>query len=411
MTKSENSIKKTVGILILVVSVFVTGFVGGRLFEGSSIGIFQGVKGETVSSGDVDMGLFWEVWNTIKNGYVDEEKVDDQGMFYGSIKGMVDSMEDPATVFLDPTETEEFNLSNEGKYFEGIGAELGYDDGSVIIVSPLEGSPAKAAGLRPRDIILKIDDYEITSTDTIYDVVGLIRGEAGSKVTLQVLHTGDFTPVDIEIERKEITVPSMGWELIGDNNEIALINIDRFTDSSYAEWTSNWDSLVSEVVASGVDKIALDLRGNPGGYFDAAVYAANDFLKEGKLIAQQRNKNGELDVYKATRKGRLLDTEVVVLVDAGSASASEILAGALQGNDRAQLVGETTYGKGTAQSVIDFTDGSSLHLTILQWLLPDGEGLTRDNPITPDVDVEYTNEDFVNGDDPRLDKAVELLSK
>jgi len=410
MIKSESSIKKTVGILILVVSVFVTGFVGGRLFEGGSIGIFQGVKEKAINSENIDMGLFWEVWDTIKNGYVDEKKVDEQNMFYGSIKGMVDSVEDSATIFLDPEETEEFNLSNEGKYFEGIGAELGYDDGSVIIVSPLAGSPAKEAGIRPGDVILKIDDYEVLSTDTVYDVVALIRGEAGTTVTLQVFHKGDFKPMDIEIERKEITVPSMSWKLMEGNTDIAMINLDRFTDSSYSEWTNNWDTLVNEIVENRVGKIILDLRGNPGGYFDAAVYAADDFLTAGEIIAQQKDRKGNVDVYKATRDGRLLNQEVVVLVDAGSASASEILAGALQENDRAELVGEETYGKGTAQSVVDFNDGSSLHLTILQWLLPDGESLTRENPIIPDIEVEYTSEDFINGDDTRLEEVIKMLS-
>ena len=409
MTRSESSIKKLVGILILVVSVFVTGFAVGRVLEDNPSGVLRGIKGITTSE-DVNFDLFWDVWNTIEDGYVDEEKVDQQSMFYGSIKGMVGSINDSATVFLDPEETEEFNLSNEGKYFEGIGAELGYDDGSVIIVSPLEGSPAKEAGVRPGDVILKIDDYEVSSTDTIFDVVALIRGEAGTLVTLQVFRKGDFTPIDIEIERKEITVPSMSWELVEDNTDIAVINLDRFTDSSYTVWANNWDILVEEIVDNGIEKIILDLRGNPGGYFDAAIYAADDFLSDGKMIAQQRDRNGNLDVYKATRGGRLFDQEVVVLVDAGSASASEILAGALQENDRAELVGEETYGKGTAQSVVDFNDGSSLHITILQWLLPDGEGLTKENPITPDIEVEYTDEDFINGDDTRFQEAVKMLS-
>ena len=405
MSKSETSVKKAVGIAILTVCIFVTGFVIGRVFEGNSINMFD------KNSDTVDFSLFWDVWNTVEDGYVDADKIDENTMVYGSIKGMVESLDDPATVFLDPDETEEFNLSSEGKYFEGIGAELGYDDGAVIIVSPLEGSPAKEAGLRPGDIILKVDDHEVVSSDTVYDIVSLIRGEAGTKVTLEVLHSGDVEPVVVEIERKEITVPSMSWELAGENKDIAVISLDRFTDASYSEWVNSWDTIVNEVVGSGKDKIILDLRGNPGGYLDAAVYAADDFLNEGDIIVQQRDRNDNLDVSKASGKGRLIDKEVVVLVDAGSASASEILAGALQKNDRTQLVGAKTYGKGTAQSVIDFNDGSSLHLTIMQWLLPDGESLTRDTPIIPDIEVKYTNEDFINGDDPQLVKAVEMLSE
>ncbi len=403
MSKSETSVKRAVGIAILTVCTFVTGFVVGRIFEGNSINMFD------KDSDTVDFSLFWDVWNTVEDGYVDAGKIDENTMVYGSIKGMVESLDDPATVFLDPDETEEFNLSSEGKYFEGIGAELGYDDGTVIIVSPLEGSPAKEAGLRPGDIIFKVDDHEVVSSDTVYDIVSLIRGEAGTKVTLEILHSGDVEPVVVEIERKEITVPSMSWELVGEDEDIALISLDRFTDTSYSEWVSSWDTIVNEVIESGKDKIVLDLRGNPGGYLDAAVYAADDFLEEGDIIVQQRDRNDNLDVSKASGNGRLMNKEVVVLVDAGSASASEILAGALQKNDRAQLVGAKTYGKGTAQSVIDFNDGSSLHLTIMQWLLPDGESLTRDTPITPDIEVKYTNEDFINGDDPQLTKAMEML--
>jgi len=409
MATKERKIKKRVGLLILAVSLFAIGFVSGRFFEGNITSVVSNVKSTISGSKSVDFDLFWEVWDTVEDGYVDEEKIDEGTMFYGSIKGLVNSIEDPATVFLDPEETEEFNRTNEGKYFEGIGAELGYDDGTVIIVSPLEGSPAKEAGIRAGDVILQVDDHEVSSTDTVYDVVALIRGEAGTTVIIKVLHPGEFNPVDIEIERKEITVPSMGWEYAEGYDDVVIINIDRFTDSSYLEWVNNWNTLVEEVLETGEEKIVLDLRGNPGGYFDAAVHAADDFLEKGEIIAQQRNRKGNLDVYKATKRNNFVDKDVVVLIDSGSASASEILAGALQKNDRAQLVGSETYGKGTAQSVIDFNDGSSLHLTILQWLLPDGEVLTRDNPITPDIEVEYTGDDFVNGDDPRLEKAIELL--
>jgi carboxyl-terminal processing protease len=398
----EDPVKRAVGTVLLVFFVFIFGFVIGKNYNPNIT--------SNSSSNNVDFSLFWNVWNTLEDEYVDEDAVDSETMLYGSIKGMVSSLEDPATVFLDPEETEEFELSSKGKYFEGIGAELGYENGVVIIVAPIAGTPADKAGLRPGDVILRVGDHEVVSSDTVYDLVALIRGEAGTTVEMEILHTGDIESTIVNITREEITVPSMSWELVGEDEDIALINLDRFTDSSYSEWVSNWDNIVEDIVDSGVDKIILDLRSNPGGYFDAAVYAANDFLKDGKIISQQKDKDGVVDVFKADGSGRLLDKEVVVLVDSGSASASEILAGALQQNDRAQLVGEETYGKGTAQSVIDFSDGSSLHITILKWLLPDGTSLTNDSPIVPDIEVEYTNEDFVNGDDPRMEKALEILS-
>jgi carboxyl-terminal processing protease len=198
---------------------------------------------------------------------------------------------------------------------------------------------------------------------------------------------------------------------LGSKKDIAYLDLDRFTDSSYLTWTRVWDESVKEIKDSGFKKMILDLRGNPGGYFDAAVYAADDFLDSGFIISQQQDGNGAVKEYKSIKGGQLVNIELIVLVDQGSASASEILAGALQQANRAEVLGQKTYGKGTAQSVIDLNDGSSLHITILKWLLPDGSWLNRENSITPDMEVEFTDEEFVKGDDPQLDKAIEEINK
>ena len=396
----EDKGKKIFETLVLTVIVFCIGLIFGR-----SIAPVNDI------SKKVDMSLFWQVWDTLDKNYVEKDKVEDTDKVYGAIKGLVQSYNDPATVFLTPEETKEFNDLNSGKYFEGIGAELGYSDGSVIIVAPIDGSPAKEAGIRPGDLILAVDDYEVKSGDNIYDIVAKIRGESGTKVSLKVLHKGELEPVVLEITRGEITVPSMTLKYVGDSNDVAYIDIARFTESSLNEWESKWDSVAQDVQRSGVDKVLIDLRGNPGGYFDAAVYAADDFLDTGKIISKQEDGNGNVQTFEAKSDGKLLGKKVVIIVDEGSASASEIFTGALQQNKVATVVGTKTFGKGTAQTVIDLADGSSVHVTILKWLLPDGTWLNEENPITPDVEVENSVEDFVKGFDRQYNEALLLINK
>ena len=407
--KEQNS--KKLGIVILTVCIFCIGFVLGRVFQNNGGSQFLYSLQQKITSNDVNSDLLWYVWNIMETEYVDSDKVSEEDMLYGAIKGMVNSFDDPATVFLDPEETESFDSASEGKYFEGIGAELGYDDGAIVIVAPLEGSPAKEAGIKAGDYILAIDGEDLTANDTVYDAVNKIRGEANTDVVLTILHKGDSESTDITITRKEITVPSMEISFIGDDKDIAYLNLDRFTDASYTAWINNWDDSVDQIVESGVSKMILDLRGNPGGYFDAAVYAADDFLDSGHIISQQEDGNGKVKEYKSTNGGKLTSIDLIVLVDEGSASASEILSGALQQSKKAVVIGQKTYGKGTAQSVLELDDGSSLHITILKWLLPDGTWLNRENSITPNIEIELTDEDFLKGIDPQLDKAIEKVSK
>ena len=401
----QKKFSRILGLGILLVLIFALGIVLGR-----TVGEDVKFSGFGVSE-ELDMTLFWKVLDITKGVYVDGEEIESQELVYGAIKGMINSIEDPATVFLTPEETKEFKQAREGKYFEGIGAELGYNNSQIIIVTPLEGSPAKEAGIRPGDYILKIDDYELTINDTVYDAVAKIRGEAGTVVTLTILHPGEMLPVEITIVRKEITVPSMTLEYMGENSEIAYLNVGRFTEATYQGWVKKWKAEAEKIKASGVDKMILDLRGNPGGFFDAAVYAADDFLGEGFVISKQSDAKGRVTDFNSTKGGLLEDIEVIVLVNSGSASASEILAGALQHSGRAQVLGETTFGKGTAQKTFDLTDGSSLHVTILKWLLPDGTQIEKENSVVPDIEVVLTNQDFLEGTDPQLEKAIEILSK
>lgn len=407
MENKERSIKRNAGLVILMVCLFVVGFVAGRVFEDNKGSIQSALTGKS----SVNMDLYWDVWDLMKNKYVDSSKADDNSMIYGSIKGMVDSFDDPATVFLNPDETDTFNKESEGNYFEGIGVELGYNNKQIVVISPLEGSPAKAAGIKAGDAILAIDGTTVDSSFSIYDAVDKIRGTAGTQVTLNILHKGATAAQDITITRSSITVPSMSLNYIGDNNSIALLKVNRFTDASYNDWVSNWDTNVNAIVKSGVKKMVLDLRGNPGGFLEAAIYAADDFLDSGKIIVQQEDGSGNIQKTNSKAGGKLTDIQVVVLVDNGSASASEILTGALQKAERAVVIGEKTYGKGTAQSVIPLSDGSSLHVTVMKWLLPDGSWLNKDNPITPNQIVDISNENFLNGVDTQLNAAISQLNK
>lgn len=392
------------GILVIVGCIFAIGYLAGSdwtLGVGSSK--FR-LTGSTQNSDvtTLDFDLFWEVWTDIQEKYVDED-LSEEDLFYGAIKGLVGGAGDPVTIFLTPDETQNYLDSNEGK-FEGIGAELGYDNGNIIVVTPLEGSPAEKAGLRSRDVITAVDGEDILDMN-VYEVVALIRGDNGTTVTLSVVRDGG--DLEIEIERGEITVPSVNLDSM--DNDIALIDLDRFTESSASAWITRWDSIIEDVVENDPAGVILDLRGNPGGYFNAAVWAAGDFLEEGLLVAKQIDRNESETVFKVARDGNLLDIPLVVLVDEGSASASEILAGALQYYDRAYIIGENTFGKGTAQEIINYSNGSSLHITTLNWVIPDGRVLSEDEVIEPDKVVELDEEDFVQGTDPQLDEAYKYL--
>ncbi len=408
---------KYLGYGVVVVIVFSIGLIVGRTLDpvngvnSTGLNLPKIVSDSKDVPKEVNFDLFWSVWNTMSSQYVDTTKIDYEKMFYGAIKGMVNSYDDSATVFLDPEETEQFDASNEGKAFEGIGAELGYSNGQIVIVTPIDGSPAKKAGIRPGDIILKVDGVEIKATESIYDVVAKIRGEAGTTVKLTVLHPGDNAITEIAIVRGQIDLPSIELKEVKNNSEVKIIDVGRFTDSSVSEWKKNWDKVVDDALKTNPKGIILDLRSNPGGYFDSAVYAGGEFLPKNTIIAKHEDRKGNGKDYKVDRKGRMLDIPLVVLVNGNSASASEILSGALKHHKRAIIIGESTYGKGTAQSIVPLSKGASLHLTTLKWLLPDGSWINKDNTIKPDVEIKYSEEAFKEGKDNQLDKAVEELKK
>ena len=350
----------------------------------------------------LDFALFWQVWDLINSSYL-ERPIDPQKMVYGAISGMVQSLGDPYTSFLPPEVNKSFGDALGGKY-EGIGAELGIKDNVLIVVSPFDGSPAKNAGIKPADKILKIDDIS-TAGLTVSDAVAKIRGASGTKVKLS-LQTGGDQPRDVTIIRGLITVASVTWEDKG--NGIAYIRISRFGPETNKEW----DTAVSEinVKMKEFDSVIVDVRGNPGGYLESAVHIGEEFFN-GKPVVYEEEATGEQIPLEAKRVGAFINVPAVfVLVDEGSASASEILAAALRDNIGAKLIGVKSFGKGTIQDAKDFGDGSGIHITIAKWLTPKKQWIHKIG-LTPDIEVKITEDDIRTSKDPQLEKALELAKK
>lgn len=378
------------------------------------------------SGASVDFGVFWDVWSKLTRYYIEPQTIDVQKLVHGAITGMVAAVGDPYTSYFPPQENKQFK-EDLGGAFEGIGAELGLKDSRVVIVSPLKGTPAESAGVKPNDIILKVDDLD-TAGWTVEQAVNKIRGPKGTKVRLTLFSPADVDgPHEVSIVRNTITVPSViSWvKNIRDvteiseatqaatlrtrfsNDRIGYIKLTRFGDNTNADWNKAVDLLLqSEKTAGKVKGLVLDLRNNPGGYLDGAVYIASEFIKNGTVVSQV-NSDGTRQEYPTDRRGRLTEMNVVVLVNGGSASAAEIVSGALRDSKRTQLVGEKTFGKGTVQTPFDLSGGSSVHITTGKWLLPKGSSISNTG-LTPDVVVTLDREN-IDTEDAQLAKAIELL--
>lgn len=365
-----------------------------------------------IPTGDLSkksFGLYWEVYNKLRDYYVDPAKLETDNLFYGSIKGMVESLNDAPTAFYDPEETAEYKKAQSGSY-SGIGAELDFVNNSVVVVAPFDGSPAQRAGIEPQDVIIKVNDKS-TANKTLTQVVSEIRGQADTKVTLTILRPREnFKEYTIEITRGNVSAPSIELKEVKD--KVAIVKISRFTEGTMSEWVSKWnvvsDNIASQYKNGTVTHLVLDLRNNPGGYFDAAVVLAGDFLPKGTIVAYQRERAGADKVFPTATEPRLANIPVTILVNGSSASASEIFTGAMQHYKRAKVVGEQTYGKGTAQVILPVSDGSSLHVTISKWLLPNKEWLNPENTISPDTIVKYDYELRAKGIDNQMEEALKL---
>jgi len=352
---------------------------------------------------NVDFALFWKVWDLVQQDYLDRP-VDGQKMLYGAISGMVASLGDPYTAFLPPDLNEAVTESLNSEY-QGIGAELGLKEGQLMVVAPLDGSPAKAAGVRSGDKILEIDG-EGTIGITISQAVAKIRGDAGTTVTLLIVRDAEEAK-EIEIKRDVIKIDSVTWEDKGDGT--AYIRVSRFGQDTNEEWEKVVKAVTSDMAE--LDAIVLDLRGNPGGYMMSSIHIAGEFFTK-KTVVIQQSATGEQTNYTSPKtQGKFTEVPAIfILVDEGSASASEILAAALKEHNKAVLIGTKTFGKGTIQDAKDFDDGSGIHITTNKWLTPAEEWI-NDVGIEPDIKVEFTEEDITNNNDAQLNKALELAKE
>lgn len=367
----------------------------------------------------VDFSLFWDVWDKVTQDYYNKSAVDPKKMLYGAISGMVASIGDPYTLFLPPVQNDSFQKQLAGQ-FEGIGAELGMKDKQIIIIAPLGGSPAEKAGIKAGDAIMKVDGQAI-STWTLPQTVEKIRGPKGTQVTLTVLHKGDSQTSDVTITRDTITVKSVdGWvkdvkDIDGISQDaktkdagekVMYVRLSQFGDNTNQDWSALITSLLPKITSGEVKGMVLDLRNNPGGYLKDAQYIASEFLPEGKTVVIQDDGKGNTQSLVVNRQGALMNTPLVILINKGSASASEIVSGAIRDNGRGKLVGETSFGKGTIQTALDLGNSAGLHITIAKWLTPNGTWV-HGKGLTPDVSVDLDSKDPSH--DTQLEKAIQTV--
>ncbi len=421
--KSQNRKSKSKGggvfwqVIILMV-VFYVGVawgarVSGSAQEGEEGGFLKNLSspGKIFSATDdskpreVDFKVFWEAWRVLDQEYVDVEDLDAQERVYGAVDGMVDSLGDPHSNFLDPEETKNFNSEIEGS-FEGIGAVLDMKDGVLMIVSPIEGMPAEKAGLKAGDKIIKINN-ESTVDLGIEEAVKKIRGKKGTEVTLTIIREGNGSEAkEIAITRDTIEIKSVEYEK--KEGDLGYIKIKSFSEDTADEFRG----AVAGALSDNNRGIILDLRNNPGGLLNVAVEITSEFVPSGEPVVWEEDREGNRNAYRADTKGFerpiLVDFPVIVLINEGSASASEILAGALRDLRDTKLVGEKSFGKGSVQRLKSLQDGSSLKVTVAKWLTPSGGSIHKVG-IEPDIKVERTLEDFENERDPQLDRAIEEL--
>ncbi len=351
-----------------------------------------------------DFNAFWKVWNLLNEKSIHAKDASDQDRVWGAVEGLASSLGDPYTVFFPPEENKLFNAEIQGS-FGGIGAEIAVKDDVPTVVAPLKDSPAWNAGLKSGDKILRIDKTE-TNNMTVDKAISLIRGKQGTVVTLLVLRPGEKETREFKVTRGEIVIPTIDTELRKDN--IFVISLYSFSQNS----AKLFKDALDEFVTSGSSKLVLDLRGNPGGYLDSAVDIGSWFIDSGKVIVSEDfGDKREAEVFRS-HGPRLFskDLKFVVLVDGGSASASEILAGALREHGVATLIGEKTFGKGSVQELISVTDDTSLKVTIANWLTPNGTSISVSG-LEPDIKVPYTSKDLEAKRDPQMEKAVEFLNK
>ena len=392
----KNSVKKILISTLLI--LFFIGTFGFGYYSGQKGSLFGFKSVDKDKPADVDFSLYWEVYNLLNEKSV--ATPDAKKELYGSISGLLSSIDDPYTTFFTPEENKRFKEDIGGE-FSGIGVEITSKNNLPTVVAPISGSPAEKAGLKANDIIVKIDDTN-SSDISFDDVIKKIRGAEGSKVKLTISRSGVDTPIEIEVVRKNIVIKSVEYSYENkDGKKIAVIHLKQFGDDT----ESLFKEAVDSIKQNKPDGIIIDLRNNPGGYLDTAVKLSSYFIPDGTIVSE-KGKNGSSKDYVSKGNASLKDYKTVLLVNGGSASASEIFAGALRDRKGTQLIGETTFGKGSVQEFIDLSDGSAAKITIASWFTPNGTQINKSG-LKPNIEVKNNNE---NSDD-QLNKAFDEIIK
>lgn len=416
------------GVLVLVL-VFVLGWRLGHQdyqFQWQNYRPKVTIVGQPPPSSEVklDFKLFWDTWDLVSRQYIDKKALDPVKMYYGAIQGMVAAIGDPYTVFLPP-EAQKATKEELSGSFEGVGIQLGFNkDKRLVVIAPLAGTPAERAGVKAGELILKVDDKDVASL-SLPEVVKMIRGPKGSTVMLTLLGEAGEKPHDVTLGRDTIVVKSVEFsskttstktpEKDGETEDeitkttksgkkVAYLKLSRFGEKTNKEW----DEAVSQALSIGPLAVIVDMRNNPGGFLEGAVYIASEFLDSGAVVVQE-NYLGQRQTFSVQRVGKMLKLPMVVLINKGSASASEIVAGALQERKRAKVVGENSFGKGTIQTAEDLPSGTGIHITTARWLTPEGRWINGSG-VVPDIKV--LEEDKKEGEVDRvLEKALEILDQ
>ncbi len=388
-------------IFILVVVALITGgigFYGGTHYVPIRTIINQPISSEPDTR--VDFSTFWQTWNAVNDNFVNADQLDKQKLIYGATSGLVDALDDPHSIFFTPEEAQIFEENLSGT-FEGVGMEIGIKENQLVIISPLDNTPAQKAGLLPGDRIIKIDE-QLTQSLNLEQCVQFIRGPKETTVTLTVSRENSFQEKEFMLTRAKIEIPTIKWEF--EEPDIAYLKIYHFYGNTTQEFNHSSLDILSH---PSIKKIVLDLRNNPGGYLNTAKDIAGWFLEPGQVVAIEQFSADNNNTITAQGNGKLANYPIVVLINQGSASAAEILAGALRDNREIKLIGEKSFGKGSVQEPINLEDSSMLKLTIAKWLTPNETSIDNTGLI-PDIKVEMSEEDYQNDRDPQLDKAIEI---
>lgn len=401
--------KIIISSVIFTLFIFYIGYFFGQKSLAESLRASNVYNKDSGLSSQIDFEPFWKTWNLLNEKYMPtgiatSTEINDQKKIYGAISGLVSSLGDPYTVFFPPVESKQFADEISGS-FEGVGMEVDAKDGKLTVIAPLKDTPAYRAGIKSGDQIILIDDKSTYNLKT-EEAISLIKGKKGTKVTFTIKRDGLSDTIKISVVRDVISIPVIDTELKSDVFIIRLYSFSATSPDLFRE-------ALRKFIESGSHKLVLDLRGNPGGYLEAAVDMASWFLPTGKVIVREESKDSKLNQEFRSRGYDIFNSnlKMVILIDSGSASASEILAGALKENGKASLVGVKSYGKGSVQELLKVTDDTSVKITVAKWLTPNGHSLS-DGGLIPDVEVKFDVEKFKKDKyDSQLQEAIDLINK